>query len=147
MYVLAHGFGVKRDSPEGVVLLRAAGRALLEHRLSGYGMGIDPLPSRPGPGGTRVVDFPGYDAEMADVLGGTALPSGARFTTAQVPEAPRPHRRERVAYYPRSASTSARRAGPQLFCTTPRTSRAAKDDPLVRSSRAPAPRGRSYRCW
>jgi len=89
VYVLVHPFGIKRESPEALALLKAAGRALLEHRMSGFQMGLDPLPSRPGPDGTRVVDFTRYDSEMADLLGGTALPSGARFTTAEINDDPR----------------------------------------------------------
>lgn len=132
VYVLAHGFGVRRESPEGVALLRAAGRALLEHRLSGYGMGIDPLPSRPGPGGTRVVDFRGFDAEMADVLGGTALPSGARFTTAQVHDDPRLTRAERVAYFRAWEAHFSERGWPQLLWYYAKDEPAPKDDALVR---------------
>ncbi len=136
VYVLAHGFGVPRDSPEGVALLRAAGRALLEHRLSGFQMGIDPLPSRPGPGSTRVVDFGGYDAEMADVLGGTALPSGARFTTAEVRDDPRLSRAERVAYFRAWQAHFAARGWPQLLWYYAKDEPAPADDALVRAQSA-----------
>ncbi|MGZ3445022.1 MAG: DUF4091 domain-containing protein [Myxococcaceae bacterium] len=133
VYVLAHGFGVKRDSPEGVALLRTAARALLEHRLSGYGMGIDPLPSLPGPGGTRVVDFSGYDAEMADVLGGTALPSGARATTAEVRDDWRLTTDERIGYLRAWQAHFAARRWPQLLWYYAKDEPRPEDDALVRA--------------
>ncbi len=132
VYVLVHGFGVRRESPEGSALLRAAGRALLEHRLSGYGMTIDPLPSRPGPDGTRVVDFRLYDAEMAEVLGGTALPSGARFTNTNVHDDPRLTWDERVAYFHAWEAHFAERGWRQLLWYYAKDEPAPKDDPLVR---------------
>jgi hypothetical protein len=133
VYVLVHGFGVKRESPEGSALLRAAGRALLEHRMSGYGMSIDPLPSRPGPDGTRVVDFRGFDAEMSDVLGGTALPSGARFTTAQVHDDPKLTFAERVAYFQAWKAHFAQRGWKQLLWYYAKDEPAPKDDAVVRN--------------
>ena len=136
VYVLAHGFGVPRDSPQGVALLRAAGRALLEHRLSGYGMGIDPLPSRPGQGETRVVDFSGYDAEMADVLGGTALPSGARATTAEVRDDFRLTTAERIGYLRAWQAHFAARRWPQLLWYYAKDEPKPKDDALVRAESA-----------
>ena len=136
VYVLAHGFGVQRDSPDGVALLRAAGRALLEHRLSGFQMGIDPLPSRPGPAGTRVVDFSGYDAEMAEVLGGTALPSGARFTTAEIRDDRRLGRADRIAYLRAWQAHFAERGWPQLLWYYAKDEPAPGDDPVVRDEAA-----------
>ena len=132
VYVLAHGFGVKRDSPQGVALLRDAGRALLEHRLSGYQMGIDPLPSKPGPDGTRIVDFSGYDAEMSEVLGGTALPSGARFTTTEVRDDWRLSLEERAAYLRAWQKHFAERRWPQLLWYYAKDEPGPKDDALVR---------------
>ena len=132
VYVLAHGFGVRRESPEGSALLRAAGRALLEHRLSGYGMTIDPLPSRPGPGGTRVVDFSGFDKEMADVLGGTALPNGARFTNTNVHDDPRLTWDERVAYFRAWQAHFAEKGWRQLLWYYAKDEPSPKDDALVR---------------
>jgi len=136
VYVLAHGFGVPRDSPEGVALLRAAGRALLEHRLSGYQMGIDPLPSRAGPGGTRVVDFSGYDAEMAEVLGGTALRSGARFTTTEVRDDWRLTTAERIAYLRAWQAHFAERGWRQLLWYYAKDEPKPDDDPRVRAESA-----------
>ncbi|HSP18950.1 MAG TPA: DUF4091 domain-containing protein [Myxococcaceae bacterium] len=136
VYVLAHGFDVRRDSPEGVALLRAAGRALLEHRLSGYGMGIDPLPSRPGPAGTRVVDFSGYDAEMSAVFDGTALPSGARATTAEVRDDRRLGTAERVAYLRAWQAHFAARRWPQLLWYYAKDEPTPEDDAQVRAEAA-----------
>ena len=136
VYVLAHGFGVARDSPQGVALLRATGRALLEHRLSGYQMGIDPLPSRPGPGGTRVVDFSGYDAEMADVLGGTALASGARFTTTEVRDDRRLTPAERIAYLRAWQAHFSERGWPQLLWYYAKDEPKPADDALVQAESA-----------
>jgi hypothetical protein len=136
VYVLAHGFDVRRDSPEGVALLRAGARALLEHRLSGYGLGIDPPPSRPGPGETRVVDFRAYDAEMADVLGGTALPSGARATNVQVHDDLRLSRSERVAYLRAWQAHFAERRWPQLLWYYAKDEPTLADEALVRSQSA-----------
>ena len=132
VYVLVHQFGIKRDSPQGVALLKAAGRALLEHRLSGFQMGLDPPPSRPGPNGTRVVDFRSYDAEMGDVLGGTALPSGARFTTTEVHDDPRLSRTDRVAYLQAWVAHFAERGWKQLLYYYAHDEPAPKDDPVVR---------------
>ena len=136
VYVLAHGFGVRRESPEGIALLRAAARALLEHRLSGYGMGIDPLPSRPAPDGTRVVDFSGYDAEMSEALGGTALPSGARATTAEVRDDWRLSRSERIAYLRAWQAHFAGRGWPQLLWYYAKDEPKPADDALVRDESA-----------
>ena len=136
VYVLVHGFGIKRESPEATALLRAAGRALLEHRMSGFQMGLDPLPSRPGPDGTRVVDFARYDTEMADLLGGTALPSGARFTTAAVDDDPRLSRADRVAYLRAWVAHFAEKGWPQLLWYYAHDEPAPKDDPVVRDQAA-----------
>ncbi len=136
VYVLVHGFGIKRESPEALALLKAAGRALLEHRMSGYQMGLDPLPSRPGPDGTRVVDFTRYDAEMADVLNGTALPSGARFTTAEINDDPRLPHADRVAYLRAWMAHFAQKGWPQILWYYAHDEPAPKDDPLVRSQAA-----------
>jgi hypothetical protein len=136
VYVLVHPFGIKRESPEALALLKAAGRALLEHRMSGFQMGLDPLPSRPGPDGTRVVDFTRYDSEMADLLGGTALPSGARFTTAEINDDPRLPHDERVAYLRAWVAHFAQKGWPQILWYYAHDEPAPKDDALVRSQAA-----------
>ena len=133
VYVLAHGLGLRRDSPQGVAALRAAARALLEHRLSGYGMGIDPLPSRPGPDGSRAVDFSRYDAEMGEVLGGTALASGARATTVDVRDDSRLPRAERIAYLRAWQTHFAERGWNQLLWYYAKDEPTPADDARVRA--------------
>ena len=99
-------------------------------------MGIDPLPSRPGPDGTRVVDFTGYDAEMSEVLGGTALPSGARATTAEVRDDFRLSTAERVAYLRAWQAHFAERSWPQLLWYYAKDEPKPPDDALVRAESA-----------
>ncbi|GMT96275.1 hypothetical protein KH5H1_03940 [Corallococcus caeni] len=99
LYSIAKGHGIPADSPEAKALLRAYGKALLEHRVSAHGMGMDPPPVR-FQDGRAVLDWSAYDAEMGPFLDGTLLPSGARFTTADV----RDNRKastdaEKTAYY------------------------------------------------
>jgi hypothetical protein len=99
LYSLARGHGLEADSPEARALLQAYARELLAHRLSAHGMGMDPPPVR-FEKGRAVVDFRAYDEEMAPFLEGTALPSGARFTTAEVRDHPKARTdAEKVAYY------------------------------------------------
>ncbi|MCY1015250.1 DUF4091 domain-containing protein [Pyxidicoccus sp. MSG2] len=83
LYSIARGHGVSPESPEAKELLRAYGRVLLEHRVSAHGMSMSPPPVR-FDGGRPVVDWRAYDAEMGPFLDGSLLPSGARFTTAEV---------------------------------------------------------------
>ncbi|HYX93409.1 MAG TPA: DUF4091 domain-containing protein [Myxococcaceae bacterium] len=98
IYSLAKGHGVPPESEEGRALLRRYATAALAHRISLHGMGIDPVPARFHEGKAEL-DFTGYDREMAPFLEGTALPSGARFTTAEVRMDPRlKSEEERRAY-------------------------------------------------
>ncbi len=83
IYSLAKGHHLDPASPQARQLLHDYAAALLSHRLSAYGMGIDPPPVS-FEGGKASVDFAGYDAELAPFLDGTALASGARFTTTDV---------------------------------------------------------------
>ncbi|WP_223634761.1 DUF4091 domain-containing protein [Corallococcus sp. EGB] len=83
LYSIAKGHGIAADSPEAKALLREYGKALLEHRVSAHGMGMDPPPVK-FQDGRAVLDWTAYDAEMGPFLEGTVLPSGARFTTADV---------------------------------------------------------------
>ncbi|MFZ5471218.1 MAG: DUF4091 domain-containing protein [Myxococcota bacterium] len=99
IYSLAHGHEVDGTSDQARVLLRRYATSLLTHRLSAYGMGIEP-PEVSFEGGQLRVDFTAYDAEMAPFLEGTALPSGARFTTSDVRDSPQAKtEEEKVAYY------------------------------------------------
>jgi hypothetical protein len=83
LYSIAKAHGLKADSPEARTLLRDYGKALLSHRVSAHGMGMDPPPVK-FQDGRAVLDWTAYDAEMAPFLDGSALPSGARFTTTDV---------------------------------------------------------------
>src|SRR5262249_7939777 len=82
---VARGHHLAADSAEAEALLGQYARALLAHRVSGHGMSM--RPARVSfPGGEPIVDFSAYDREMAGFFEGRELPSGARFTTAEVRE-------------------------------------------------------------
>jgi hypothetical protein len=99
IYSLSRGHKLVPESPEARALLRAYARTLLEHRLSAYGMGIDAPPVR-FENGRAIVDFTAYDEEMGPLLDGSLLPSGARFTTADVRDSAQcKTEQEKVAYY------------------------------------------------
>ncbi|SEL97407.1 protein of unknown function [Stigmatella aurantiaca] len=99
LYSIAKGHGVAPESPEAQKLLRDYARTLLEHRVSAHGLGMDAPPVR-FEKGRAVVDFQAYDAEMAPFLDGSLLPSGARFTTADVRDSRKAStEEEKVAYY------------------------------------------------
>jgi hypothetical protein len=136
VYVLVHGHHLRRESPEAVTLLRQYIQALLEHRLSGYGLGIDPLPSRAGPGGQLTVDFGRFDAEMSAALDGTALPSGARATTVDLREDPRLPPEQRLAYLRSWAAHFRARGWNALLYFYAKDEPKPMDDPLVRSQSA-----------
>ncbi len=83
LYSISKAHGLKPESPEARALLRDYVGALLSHRVSAHGMSMEAPPVR-FEGGKAVVDFKAYDAEMSPFLEGSALDSGARFTTADV---------------------------------------------------------------
>ncbi|MBZ4416972.1 DUF4091 domain-containing protein [Myxococcus sp. RHSTA-1-4] len=123
LYSIARGHGVSPESPEARELLRAYGRALLEHRVSAHGMSMTPPPVR-FEDGRAVVDWRAYDAEMGPFLDGGLLPSGARFTTAEVRDSRQASTdAEKTAYYRAFAEHFRRKGWPaQLFFY-------AKDEP------------------
>ena len=84
IFSIARGHHVDAETKEGRALLQRYGQAALLHRITLHGMGIDPPPTKPLEGGGVRIDWSGYDREMAPFLEGTALPNGARFTTAEV---------------------------------------------------------------
>ncbi len=86
-FSLATGHGVEALTDEGRALLFRYGQAALMHRFSLHGMGIDPPPTRVEKG-EAIIDWSGYDKEVGPFLEGTALPSGARFTTTEVRQNP-----------------------------------------------------------
>ena len=135
LYSISRAHGLKPESPEARQLLHDYAGALLAHRLSAHGMSMNAPPVR-FEDGQAVVDFSAYDAELGPFLDGSALPSGARFTTAEVRDsksAAAPTRRSPRTTAP-SPSTSARRAGRRGSSSTPRTS------PNPRTWRSCAPR-------
>ena len=83
LYSIAKGHGLDPETPQARELLASYVRELLRHRVSAHGMGMAP-PRVRFEGGKPRVDFEAWDAELAAFLDGTALPSGARFTTLQV---------------------------------------------------------------
>ncbi|WP_095982552.1 DUF4091 domain-containing protein [Melittangium boletus] len=123
LYSIAKGHGVKPESPEAQGLLRDYVTALLTHRVSAHGMSMNPPPVRFDDGGAQV-DFRAYDAEVSSFLEGTALPSGARFTTLDVRDSKAARTdAEKAAYY-RALAAHAKEKGwrAQLFFY-------AKDEP------------------
>ncbi|MHB8875588.1 MAG: DUF4091 domain-containing protein [Myxococcaceae bacterium] len=99
LYSIARGHRLEPVSPEARALLQDYGKALLAHRLSAHGMGMEAPPVR-FEGSRAVVDFSGYDAELAPFLEGSALPSGARFTTTDLRDSPQAvSEEEKVRYY------------------------------------------------
>jgi Domain of unknown function (DUF4091) len=87
IFSIAQGHKVDAMKPEGRELLHRYAQSALAHRISLHGMSIDPPPTK-WRDGKFEVDFTAYDEEMAPFLEGTALPSGARFTTAEIRKNP-----------------------------------------------------------
>jgi hypothetical protein len=83
LYSIAKGHGLDAGTPEARALMHAYVRELLAHRVSAHGMAMDPPPVR-FEGERAVLDFRAWDEELGPYLSGTALPSGARFTTVDV---------------------------------------------------------------
>ncbi|MDQ3262423.1 MAG: DUF4091 domain-containing protein [Myxococcota bacterium] len=99
LYSIAHAHGLDPESAQAQDLLQGYGRSLLEHRLSPFGMSQQP-PKAKVVGDQVVVDFTRYDRDMAHFFEGRDTPRGARFTTAQLFEAPKTFTDpQRVQYY------------------------------------------------
>ncbi|MBN1209598.1 MAG: DUF4091 domain-containing protein [Myxococcaceae bacterium] len=136
LFSIARGHGLPPESAEARALLRAYGRALLEHRVSAHGMSMEAPPVR-FEDGRAVVDFQAYDEEMGPFFDGTLLPSGARFTTAEVRDSRQcSTEKEKVAYY-RAFVEHFRRKGwsAQLFFYA-KDEPKPEDVPLVRAQSA-----------
>lgn len=99
IYSVAKGHGIDAATDEARSLLGEYAKSALSHRISLHGMGIDPLPVRFGKDGNAEIDFRQYDAEVGPFLSGTALPSGAKWTTAEVRDAPKLDSDEKKAAY------------------------------------------------
>jgi hypothetical protein len=133
LYSIARGHGLNPESPEARALLRDYARTLLEHRVSAHGLSMAAPPVR-FEGGRAVVDFRAYDEEMAPFFEGTALASGARFTTAEVRDSRQASTdAEKTAYY-RAFAEHFREKGwtAQLFFYA-KDEPKPEDVPLVRS--------------
>jgi hypothetical protein len=114
LYSVARGHRLR--PPEARPLLYEYARALLRHRVTAHGLTMD--------GPTPETSFDVYDAEMAPFFEGSALPNGARFTSAEVRDLPRAAGDAlRLSHYQRfAAHFRARQWGAQLFLY-------AKDEP------------------
>jgi hypothetical protein len=136
LYSIAKGHGLSPESPEARALLKAYARVLLEHRISAHGMSMSAPPVR-FEDGRAVVDFRAYEEEMAPFFDGGLLPSGARFTTAEVRDNREARTEaEKVAYY-RAFAEHFRSKGwsAQLFFYA-KDEPKPEDVPLVRSQSA-----------
>ena len=85
LYSMAKGHGLDPASPAARTLLQDYMRAALSHRLSLHGLTMEPPPPTFREGRAQL-DFRAYDAELSPFFEGTALPSGARFTSAELRE-------------------------------------------------------------
>jgi hypothetical protein len=88
LYNVAAGHGLSPESTEGLALLSTYATALLAHRITPHGLSMRP-PQIAIRGEQMEVDFSSYDREVAPFLEGKVLPSGARFTTAEIRENPK----------------------------------------------------------
>lgn len=133
LYSIARGHGLSPESPEARALLRDYARALLEHRVSAHGMSMEAPPVR-FENGRAVVDFRAYDEELGPFLEGTALPSGARFTTAEVRDSRQASTDEEKTAYYRAFAEHFRKKGwtAQLFFYA-KDEPKPEDVPLVRA--------------
>ncbi|MFL5320902.1 MAG: DUF4091 domain-containing protein [Myxococcaceae bacterium] len=114
LYSLAKGHGLDPTSPQARTLLSEYAKSALRHRISLHGMGMDPLPVK-FEGGKAKVDFRAYDEELEPFLSGTALPSGARFTTAEVRDNPKLTDDQRALYYAALRDHFLHKSWPQLL--------------------------------
>ncbi|MFY0574723.1 DUF4091 domain-containing protein [Cystobacter fuscus] len=133
LYSIAKGHGLEPESPEAQTLLRDYVTALLAHRVSAHGMSMEPPPVR-FEEGRAVLDFRAYDAEVGPFLDGSALPSGARFTTVDVRDSKAARTDEQKAAYYRAFAEHARDKGwpAQLFFYA-KDEPKPEDVPLVRA--------------
>ncbi|MBF5041455.1 DUF4091 domain-containing protein [Aggregicoccus sp. 17bor-14] len=99
LYSIARGHGLAPESPEAHQLLAEYARAMLAHRVSPHGLSMEAPPVHFEEGRARV-DFRAYDAEVGPLLDGSALPSGARATTAELRDSRQAKTdAEKAAYY------------------------------------------------
>lgn len=103
----AHG---RADDPTCLdQLTRLYATSALRHRLSLHGMSMEAPPMRPG--SPSRLDFGRYDAELAPFMDGTALPSGARFTSTDVRLHPAARTDEQKVAYWRAFAAHLRERG------------------------------------
>ena len=93
------GHKLSRDTAHVRELTRLYSQAALRHRISFYGMSMEPPPFTLA-GGKATIDFSEYDDEVAPFLDGTAISGGARFTSTDVRLHPKARSdAEKVAYW------------------------------------------------
>lgn len=98
LYSVAKGHHLPPDSPQAHALLGRYAQALLAHRVTPYGLTFDPPPTTL-QRGQVTVDFSAYDRAFGPFFEGTALPDGARFTSAGlIPNPKLKTEAERTAY-------------------------------------------------
>ncbi len=128
---IARGHQLTADGPEARQLLRRYARALLAHRVSAHGLSMQP-PRVSIRGGQPLVDFSGYDQEMAGFFEGKELASGAHFTTAEVRESPVALSEEqRSSYYRAFAEHFRQKKWPALLFYYAKDEPRPEDYPLV----------------
>lgn len=91
-------YGERGDATRRLELVHRYAKVALRHRISLHAMSIFPPPISK-VGGQLVVDFTGWDAEIAPYMNGTALPDGARFTAIDLRTPEDLHPDDRADYY------------------------------------------------
>lgn len=99
LYSIAKGHHLSPESPQARALLREYATLLLQHRVSAHGLTMAP-PRTEVKDGQVMVDFTDFDRELGPFLEGKVLDNGARFSTLQIPDAPRNFTpAQKVAYF------------------------------------------------
>jgi len=98
LYSVSRGHHLAPASPQAHALLGRYATALLAHRVTPYGLSFDPPPTATHDG-RLALDFSAYDRAFGPFFDGTALPDGARFTSAGlIPNPKLKTEKDQVAY-------------------------------------------------